>query len=313
MSAALSTESNGTQIDSRLFTFPECTFTPVSLTIPNGMKFERWQELGVALRAAGKGVQFWIGDWIRYGEHEYGEKYSQAIEVTGREAATLQNWVYVAENVHSSRRRELDKVDFSTHAEVASLPPAEQERILAHAEAEDATVKQVRKEVHRTKRKLGQEKTEIEVLQTPAVREWLTSYKTVIEGFEATRPREASFLRNMTDAHAGQTLWQLERTVEGDCAAILDMFDGEDGVFCATDCDIFNWLQAHGYFMRDPELDDRLERMIQTKDLKREKQGGKKDTQRGDMVEVYMLYNARTGDAFNEAHANSIYSQGDED
>src|SRR6185369_298574 len=88
-----------------LLHYPECTFATTGLIIPPGMKFERWQQLGNDLRAAAKGIQFWIGDWIRYGEHEYGEKYAQAIEATGIEGKTLRNYVYVAENVHLSRRR----------------------------------------------------------------------------------------------------------------------------------------------------------------------------------------------------------------
>lgn len=322
-------------------TFAECKFTTVSLTIPKGMKFERWLELGEFLRAAGKGVQFWIGDWIRFGEHEYGEMYSQAIEATGKEETTLQNWVYVAENVHSSRRRELDIVDFSTHAEVASLPAEDQERILAEAEKNDLTVKQVRREVHKVQRRLGKRKSEIEVLQTPEVQSWLSGlHKSLLE-HEPTVPTSAPFLRNMIRSMVGVVLQQSERTVESDCEAILKMFKGDagsEGVYSATDDDIFKWLLARFYFMRDPELDDRLELMSWhselereaaekrlsphrldckcldlNKRLKKESQGGKKDTQRGDMPDVYMLYDSRSGDAYNSRKANSIYSQGEAD
>lgn len=330
-------EQRPTPATIELSLFPECEFTTVSLVIPRGMKFERWLELGEFLRAAGKGIQFWIGDWIRFGEHEYGEMYSQAIEATGKEEATLQNWVFVAQNIHSSRRRELDVVDFSTHAEVASLPPAEQERILAQAEKdpERFTRSQVRREVHKVQRKMGKRKSEIEVLQTTEVQAWLSGLHKVLLDYEPTVPSSAPFLKNMIRSMIGVVITQSERTVESDCEAILKMFKGEagsEGVYSATDSDIFKWLLARFYFMRDPELDERLDLLSQhselvrdaaerkapphrlsckcselNKQLKKESQGGKKDSQRGDMQDIYMLYDSRTGDAANVAHAVSRY------
>lgn len=99
---------------------------------PEGMTFEEWQEAGRTLLQAGTAVQWWIGDWIRYGEREYGEKYSQALEVTAYDYQTLRNMVYVAERVELSRRR--DNLSWSHHAEVAPLDLAEQEAWLDAAE-----------------------------------------------------------------------------------------------------------------------------------------------------------------------------------
>jgi hypothetical protein len=291
MTTALAEAPQQEPVSAELLNFPECTFTTTGLIIPEGMPFDRWLALGAALRKAGKGIQFWIGDWIRYGEHEYGEMYSQAIEATGKAEATLQNYVFVAKNVHSSRRRELDVVDFSTHAEVASLPAKDQERILAAAEKDTLTVKQVRREVHRTMRQMGKKKSELEILHTKDVQQFLDGYVDHLKELEASVPLTASFLRNMVQAHIGQAQWQKERTIAADCEVILEAIDEYNGI---SDDDLFTWLQNRGYFMRDPELDERLEymksegvKLITETDAGHD---GKQDARRGKLPTFYVRY-----------------------
>lgn len=290
-----------------LFNYPECEFHATGLVIPLGMKFERWEQLGADLRVAAKGVQFWIGDWIRYGEHTYGEKYAQAIEATGLEGKTLRNYVYVAEHIEMSRRR--DNVDFTTHAEVASLPPAEQEKILSRAALDSSvTAKDVRKEARRAKRKLNLIPDEVDLLHSPVVQEYLDGYIDGLKMMDEAVPSDALFLHGMIQSHIGQALWQKERTVESDCAAILDTFDE---VYTQTDQDIYKHLTSSGHFISDPDLDDRLDLMIKNRQLKKVKTGGRQETRRGDMVDLYMLYDAPTGDAANVRKGSSVYDMGE--
>lgn len=276
-----------------LFDFPECTFTTTGLLMPEGMRFERWQALGQDLRKAAKGIQFWIGDWIRYGERHYGELYTQAIDATGRDAQTLMNYVYVAEHIEISRRRE--NVDFSTHAEVASLPPVEQDRILSKAESEDSSVRDVRKEVSRTKRRLGREKSEIELLGTGEVKDWLSELHQALIPFEESVPRDAGFLKVMIRSIIGVVEEQSERTVESDCEKIMSIFeaDRETAPYSATDTEIYRWLIAHFYFIKPPEVDERLELLCKHKRLKYVQTGGRKEGQRGEMTWVYMPYGSK--------------------
>lgn len=121
---------------------PGCQFTRTALTIERGMSFVHYQRLGEILDTIDGSIQFWIGDWIRYGEREYGEKYAQAIEATGYKEKTLRNLVFVAENVPMSRRR--DNLSFAHHAEVASLSASQQVRWLTKAERENLTVRELR-------------------------------------------------------------------------------------------------------------------------------------------------------------------------
>lgn len=112
---------------------------------PESLAFDDWQEVGRTLRAINQSVQWWIGDWLRFGERKYGEKYTQAIDATGYDYQTLANMAYVAARVEISRRRE--NVSWSHHAEVASLPPEKQNEVLNAAESNQLNREQVRARV----------------------------------------------------------------------------------------------------------------------------------------------------------------------
>lgn len=271
-----------------LFNYPECTFTTTGLLIPEGMPFARWEALGDDLRKAAKGVQFWIGDWIRYGQHSYGEKYAQAINATGRDEQTLMNYVYVAENVEIYRRRE--NVDYSKHAEVASLTPEQQSDVLEQAEKENLTVKQVRRVASRIKRMQGRDKSEIELLQSVDVQQFLERYINTLKEYEEQVPITARFLRGMIQAHTAQAHWQKNRTIVDDCDAIMLPINRYGAV---SEEDLYTWLNEHGYFMSDPELDERLEYM-QRDDVrllsKTDAGDGKQADRRGKLPQIYVKW-----------------------
>ena len=102
---------------------------------------------GRRLGMAGRNVGWWIGDWLRYGNAAYGERYARAANVTGYDAQTLMNMVYVATQVDISRRHEA--LSWSHHAEVAALPDDEQQRWLTRAEAARLSVRDLREEIRR--------------------------------------------------------------------------------------------------------------------------------------------------------------------
>jgi N6-adenosine-specific RNA methylase IME4 len=101
-----------------------------------------WEECGRVLRRIEGAVQFWIGDWVNYGERAYGEKYTDAQHVTGLDDGTLRNLAYVAGAIEISRRR--DNVSFGAHQAVAALAPERQAAILDRAAEEHLTVSKVR-------------------------------------------------------------------------------------------------------------------------------------------------------------------------
>lgn len=104
-----------------------------------------WLDALAWCRQVERASPFWIGDLLAYGERQYGETYTQALDATEYAYGTLANAMYVAKHVAPSRRRE--NLTFSHHQEVAALPPAEQDHWLARAEAEGFTVRQLRERV----------------------------------------------------------------------------------------------------------------------------------------------------------------------
>jgi hypothetical protein len=116
--------------------------TGVSWSAPGAMSFEQWVLHGQRLGAIGRGVGWWIGDWLRFGNARYGEKYVRASKITGYDVQTLMNMVYVASSVDPSRRRE--RLPWSHHAEVAALPPEEQDRWLDRVEEDRLSVRDLR-------------------------------------------------------------------------------------------------------------------------------------------------------------------------
>lgn len=124
-----------------------------------GMKFEEWESIGLELQRVGRCWQWWIGDWLNFGEESYGEKYAQAIEETGIPYGTLQNCAYVASRVEMSRRRDI--VCWSSHSEVAKLDPRQQDNWLKKVEKDSLTVSELRAAIKESKKSTDDSETEL--------------------------------------------------------------------------------------------------------------------------------------------------------
>ena len=116
--------------------------TPTGYVFREDLTYSEWEEIGLSLQMMGKAIQWWIGDWINFGERRYGESYAQAIEVTGYAYGSLRNAAWVASEIELSRRR--DNLSWSHHNEVASLPVEKQDEWLDAAEANDWSHKDLR-------------------------------------------------------------------------------------------------------------------------------------------------------------------------
>lgn len=121
------------------------TMTPVAWRAGPDLALDEWLESGRRLGLLGRNVAWWIGDWLRYGNHAYGERYVRAARVTGYDVQTLMNMVYVASHFEPARRR--GSLSWSHHAEVAALDPADQDAWLDRAEAEQMSVRCLRQEI----------------------------------------------------------------------------------------------------------------------------------------------------------------------
>lgn len=123
-------------------------FTPTGMIVSSEPTFEEWESAGRFLQHVEKCIQFWIGDWLNWGELKWRESYAQVAAETGLEKSTLRNYKSVAAKVDVSLRS--DKLPFAHHAIVASLPPAQQKKYLDLAEKEHLSSAQLSARIRKT-------------------------------------------------------------------------------------------------------------------------------------------------------------------
>ncbi|MBB5958524.1 hypothetical protein FHS29_005132 [Saccharothrix tamanrassetensis] len=116
--------------------------TRVGLRIPDSLNFDTWERAGVQLSRIADSSVWCLGDWLIYGQSNYVDRYRQAVEMAGLEYQTLRNYAWVARRFELWRRHE--KLSFQHHAEVAALPPDEQDRWLDRAEQNNWSRNQLR-------------------------------------------------------------------------------------------------------------------------------------------------------------------------
>lgn len=103
-------------------------YTATGLEITGKPTFEQWLQVGDELWYMKQSVCWMIGDWLNFGEHEYGQKYSLVIDETRYSLHSLQNIAYTCNAIPVHARRE--NVPFSSHSEVASLSESDREYAL---------------------------------------------------------------------------------------------------------------------------------------------------------------------------------------
>jgi hypothetical protein len=124
---------------------PAAELSRVGWTPAADIDLAQWSALGRRFGEIGRCSQWWLGDWINYGNAKFGERYSRAVKLTGYDVQSLMNMVYVASRFEIYRRRE--NLSWSHHATVASLDSASQEYWLARATADRLTVADLRVEL----------------------------------------------------------------------------------------------------------------------------------------------------------------------
>ncbi|HEX8066846.1 MAG TPA: LmbU family transcriptional regulator [Thermoleophilaceae bacterium] len=141
--------------------------SPTAWSPDDDLSLREWAEQGRRLGVIGRGVGWWIGDWLRYGNARFGERYVRAARITGYDVQTLMNMAYVASRFDSDRRR--PNLSFSHHAELAAREEPEQEYWLDRAESERLSVRCLREELRRERSLLRAEaEAEEQALETTA-------------------------------------------------------------------------------------------------------------------------------------------------
>jgi hypothetical protein len=124
---------------------PSTELTRVGWTPRTDIGLAEWSAVGRRFGEIGRCSQWWLGDWILYGNQRFGERYVRAVKLTGYDVQSLMNMVYVASRFAVSRRRE--NLSWSHHAALAALDVGEQERWLERAGAERLSVADLRVEL----------------------------------------------------------------------------------------------------------------------------------------------------------------------
>lgn len=131
------------------------TLTVVAWELPGNLTYEAWAECGERLGRVGGAWQWWVGDWIAFGEARFGERYAQAltaveVAIGQKDVQTLMNAAWVARKFAARRRR--PSLSFSHHLAVAALDDADQETWLDRAERESLTSQDIRAELRAQKK-----------------------------------------------------------------------------------------------------------------------------------------------------------------
>jgi hypothetical protein len=129
------------------------TETPTGLLFGEDTPLDVWASLVERLLTQHKRLEWALADAINFGSRRYGEVYAQWVEQTQLAKKTLANIAWVGRSIESSRRRE--GLDFSYHAEVASLPVPEQDALLDAAEAAGMTRYELRAAARARKKDLA--------------------------------------------------------------------------------------------------------------------------------------------------------------
>jgi len=125
------------------FSFP-ARADAICLSFPANLPLDAWLTCGKMLKKMGEGVQWWIGDWLLYGENTY-EEFSQLADEIGLTPNHLQNMLWVSTAVKVSTRK--PELSWSHHREVAPMKTNQQVRWLNRAIKEDWTSKDLRKTI----------------------------------------------------------------------------------------------------------------------------------------------------------------------
>ena len=147
-SAAGATGESGTAGPSRIGRV--VSTTRIAWEASHELDVREWLMAGKRLGSVTRSCQWWLGDWIRYGNGRWGEKYKEAARITGYDVQSLRNFAYVAGAVDVSRRR--DDLTWSHHAEIAGVEPAEQDRWLVMAADQRMSVADLRIEFRACRR-----------------------------------------------------------------------------------------------------------------------------------------------------------------
>lgn len=114
--------------------------------------WEQWCEVGLALSRCADSLNWWLGDWLAFGEHRYGTGHGEAVAATGFEYKTLRNYVVVTRRFEMSRWRDI--LSFGHHAELGPFGDVEQDRWLGVAKVQKWSRAELRRQLRNDRQRM---------------------------------------------------------------------------------------------------------------------------------------------------------------
>lgn len=122
-------------------------WTRTSLNLPAQMSFDEWLGVGAQLNEMEQSVQWWVGDWLLFGEETFAEKLGKAAELTGYSIDRLKEARRVAAAFPVTSRS--DKLGWTHYKAAVQLPAEQRVQVIRQAEAEGWTSRDTRYAVAR--------------------------------------------------------------------------------------------------------------------------------------------------------------------
>lgn len=125
---------------------PACvTLTEQGAIFDADTTFEQWEQVGEFLAGQTAGLQWQVGDWLRFGGHQWGDKYEAAATAFGLRPETCRKYKAVAEKFENGMR--IPNLSFTHHQIAAALPEDERGEVLSLAAGEHWAASRLRSEI----------------------------------------------------------------------------------------------------------------------------------------------------------------------
>jgi len=160
------------------------TFLPNGLQFSDEMSFDEWQGVGEQIKASVQGHQWWIGDWLRFGGHKWGDKYESAAELLGLKPNTLRNFKSTAERYPDLSLRS-DNLPFAHHQIAAALPEESRQTVLEQAAENEWSAARLRAAIREQQPPAIAGKVEVELDGSDDGTRWEILNCDVLEGLQS--------------------------------------------------------------------------------------------------------------------------------
>lgn len=174
------------------------------LSLGEGVDFESFRKVWDTVTTIHGACPWWIGDLINQGEAKYGEKYSQAVDLTNLKYDTLMKYAWVARAI--PREKRIAALSFTHHLNVMRAPEDKREALLGRAVSESLSTRDVDAEAKRLSRLDDAIDGESEPVEAVEYEMYLVNENGDIGVLEGGGPDVAVFVNRKAEKHEGKSV-----------------------------------------------------------------------------------------------------------